>query len=253
MSLRRAAGTVRLARREIYKVVSTNGAKARTLTEGLENRLKADIIAGKIRPRARLRVYEVAQSYGVSATPVREALQRLAEQGFVVLDPQVGARVADLTVEEMSDLYSVRAFIEGEALRRSLVRGDLDWLSRVIAEWESFQRLEAAIEANPSLDSESVDRWIHAHRDLHMTILAACGSPILLRVLDSLYDHSIRYQILLRRNPESVRDSLAEHSDIVDAVVKRDANRAVDIVQTQLALAALRLLSSGDIKEGLTG
>lgn len=228
----------------------------------LENQLKAEIISAVLRPGDRLRVNSVANRFRVSATPVREALQHLAEQGLVQIHPQIGARVAPINVSEMSDLYSVRATFEAEATKRAVIRGDLEWLAAVMDAWEGLRRLETSDTRDGNPEDVDAATWIKAHRDFHRVILSACGSPLMLRFIESLYDHSARYQSVLRGDPVFVRDSPTEHADLVDTILKREADKAAAIVETQLALASLRLLQdlkaytgaldSPDIMEGET-
>lgn len=213
----------------------------KTLSQELEARLRADIISGVLKPRDRLRVNNLAVQHGVSATPIREALQHLAAQGLVHIDPQAGARVASVNLEEMSDLYSVRAMVEAEATRRAILRGGLDWLAKVMNSWEELKVLETTQSSASSLTDAGM--WISAHREFHRTILSACGSPLLLRFIETLYDHSARYQSVLRGNPVFVLDSPTEHAELVEAVLRRDADKAAGIIETQLALASVRLLS----------
>jgi GntR family transcriptional regulator, carbon starvation induced regulator len=225
------------------------GAKGQTIARHLESTIRTDIISGALRPDDRLTVKGLALRYRVSATPVREALQHLAEQAFVQIDPQVGARVAPLRADEVADVYEVRALIESEATRRALLRGDMQWLSRVMREWNALRALETLQGDSPTRDAGDAEAWVTAHRAFHATILSACGSPLLLRFLDTLYDHSARYQSLLRRDAMFVRGSPTEHADLVDALLARDADEAALIVRTQLSLAAVRLL--GDLTSAL--
>jgi GntR family transcriptional regulator, carbon starvation induced regulator len=214
----------------------------RTLTAELESRLRGEILAGNLRPGERLRVGEVARRYHVSATPVREALQRLAEQGLVTIDPQVGARISPISIDDVRDLYYMRSVLEPEALRRSIERGDADWVNRVTREWDQFKRLSERIfqlrDLSPDEEVEATIQLIAGHRALHLTLAGACGSSWALRFLETLYAHSSRYQPTVMRDPDLAKGWIAEHQDIVDAALRRNGELAAAMTRHQLALAS---------------
>jgi DNA-binding GntR family transcriptional regulator len=212
-----------------------------TLTEGLEAALRHDILSGSLQPGTRLRVADLAERYRVSPTPVREGLQRLAEQGLVDLHPQIGARVATLSVDDIRDVYSARSLLELEALRRAIRLGDATWVTDVVREWERFRRLEESMTREGAIDQVRAFEGVTAHRDLHLTILRACDSAWLMRFLETLYAHSVRYQFLLRSTPQAVRVSMQEHEEIVTAVLRRDTETAVRVIGEQLEIATEQL------------
>ena len=214
----------------------------RTLAAELETRLRGEILAGNLKPGERLRVGEVARRYQVSATPVREALQRLAEQGLVTIDPQIGARITPVSIDDVRDLYYMRSVLEPEIVRRSIERGDSQWVQRVTAEWEQFKRLSERIfqlgELSRQEEVEATIELIAGHRALHLTLAGACGSVWSLRFLETLYAHSSRYQPTVMRDPELARGWLSEHQDIVDAALRRNGELAAAMTRHQLALAS---------------
>src|SRR5688572_6357929 len=82
-----------------------------TLTEQLEEALRADILDGVYRPGQRLRASELTDRYGVSATPLREALQRLAAENLVELDPRLGATVSPISEHDLRDIYELLSMV----------------------------------------------------------------------------------------------------------------------------------------------
>lgn len=198
-----------------------------TLTTQLEGALRSDIVAGIHPPGEKLRAGDITSFYGVSATPIREALQRLSAEGLVTLDPKVGARVATVSLEDVRDVFAVRLALESRALELSIRHGDDAWLRDVAA---ALDGLRAVVRARSPRDAtrsrEILLRRVEAHRAFHWALLSASGSPWLLRFIAILHGHSSRYRMLFvrERDPGSwVRD----HEAIVDAVNKRDLGRAV--------------------------
>lgn len=215
-----------------------------TLTSQLEQALRTDIVAGLLEPGRKLRAADLTSLYGVSATPIREAMQRLSAEGLVELDPKVGARVAPISPDDVSDVFAVRLLIEPHALGLSIANGDASWLADLGA---AFERLRAATSARTARDAtswrEAMLESADAHRAFHWTLLAACGSPWLLRFISVLHGHSARYRLLLVRG----RDRpmwLRGHERILDAVRRRDARRAADVLERHTREALDMLIRS---------
>jgi DNA-binding GntR family transcriptional regulator len=178
-----------------------------TLATQLEDALRVDIIEGVLTPGQRLRAADLTARYGVSATPLREALQRLAAQNLVEIDPRLGATVAHISQTDLRDIYWLRELLEGLALERSIERGDDAWERRVTDSWERFK---AHGNKQRTGTAEDALAWSDAHRAFHEALFAACDSPWLLRFVGTLYDHSERYRMLSVRS--RLRDTLEEHA-----------------------------------------
>ena len=219
-----------------------------TLATQLEDALRIDIIEGVLTPGQRLRAGDLTARYGVSATPLREALQRLAAQNLVEIDPRLGATVAEISKTDLRDIYWLRELLEGLALERSIERGDEGWADNVTAAWERFkeqagkQRTDSATEALA---------WSAAHRAFHEAMFAACDSPWLLRFVGALYDHSERYRMLSVRS--RLRDTLEEHAGIYQPVVERRPEEAVTWLRRHLANTVANLEQGIGVPEGGAG
>jgi GntR family transcriptional regulator, carbon starvation induced regulator len=193
-----------------------------TLAEQVEDAIRFDIIEGVLLPGQRLRAGDLADQYDVSATPLREALQRLAAENLVVLDPRVGATVADISIADLRDVYKLRDLLEGVALERSVELGEDAWASQIRTAWEAF-RQESGRRGGHSREDAAV--WSAAHRRLHEALTASCDSPWLLRFVGMLNHHSERYRMLSARAP---RPSLAEHEAIVRHATNHRGKEAVE-------------------------
>ncbi len=202
-----------------------------TLTTQLEEALRTDIVAGLLEPGQKLRAADLTALYGVSATPVREAVQRLSAEGLVELDPKIGARVASISPDGVRDVFAVRLLLETRALELSIANGDSSWLADISA---AFERLRTATSARVTRDGplwrEAMLESAEAHRAFHWGLLAACGSSWLLRFISVLHGHSARYRMLLvhsRDRPAWLRG----HREILDTARRRDARRAVRVLE----------------------
>lgn len=206
-----------------------------TLAAQVEEAIRGDIIVGTLEPGLRLRGSDLAKRYGVSATPLREALQRLAEQKLVELDPRMGATVAPVSRSELEDIYKQRELLEGIALERTILRGDDEWRSHLS---QTYQALEGLADSgNPPAwsDTSSTDawmRWSGIHRAFHDALLEECDSPWLLRFVGILSDHSERYRMLIKRRTR--RNSLEEHRDIYLSAISGDTMAAKQALRRHL-------------------
>ena len=105
---------------------AAGGVERETLTEKVETAMRVDILRGVFLPGSRIRGSEARVRYGVSPTPFREALQRLASDGLVEIDPQSGARVARVSHEDLEDVFALRRLLEREALCRTIRNATAD-------------------------------------------------------------------------------------------------------------------------------
>lgn len=215
-----------------------------TLTAEVENALKADIIHGLWKPGDRIRTTDVSTRYGVSATPAREALQRLAALGFIEEQSQRGARIAGYSTKELLDLYEIRMLLEPVATKRAVESGDAAWLSTMTTSWSRLRSLPAKDPNEWAGRREAIAAWLDAHREFHAALLSACDSPHLLRIVQTMTSHSERFR-MISRGLDTSRDLLAEHEQIYQAVMTRDAEAAADFVRHHLALTVDQLRTGG--------
>lgn len=207
-----------------------------TLALQLEDALRADILSGELRPGQRLRASEIAPRYGVSATPLREALQRLAVEGLVVLDARVGVTVSAISRDDLRDVYETRVTLESEALRRSIATGDDAWLGRVALALDDLRRATPGDGAASSRVAAEVTAraWSRAHREFDVQLYSACASPWLLRFIETLSKRCERYRRAAGQLPDAYAKWLREHDAIFQAARARDADAAVATLQQHL-------------------
>lgn len=217
-------------------------AANRTQASILAEMIRKDIILGVFPPQSKLKIRELAERYEVGTVPLREALSRLVQGGFVEAEDQRGFRVAAASVDELLDISRVRQEIESTALRASIEHGDLNWETRVLA---AFHRLDRT----PMKDASSKmlnPAWEQAHDAYHSALIAGCGSDWLIKICTLLREQADRYrQMSVVAEKHSKRNVGSEHKDLTDAILARDADRACALLQkhfaatTELALARL--------------
>lgn len=233
-------------------------ATAKTLADTAYQRIRSDLLIGRLAPGSRLRPSVLQARYGLGLSPVREALLRLAVEGLVVGEGQRGYAVAPVSLEELEDLTRTRQQIESLALAQAIERGDEEWETGIVA---AFHRLSRTPMPEDPADAEAVSRWERAHRAFHLALVAACGSPWLLRFQVLLIDHSDRYRRARLFDPAAPHHALArggdreaEHRALMEAALARDAVRAAALMQEHLehtaAAAAHRLATPSRVPTG---
>ena len=192
-------------------------AKDEPLAVKISRALAARIISGEIEAGARLRQDHIAEAFGASHVPVREAFRRLESQGLVESEPRRGVRVAGFTADEVREVAEMRAALEALALRHAAPH-----LTKAI--------LDAAEEANLASDhADDVRAWEEANRRFHRLILAPCGMPRLLRAIDDLHTASARFLFSgWRAEWETPTDR--DHRAILTALRAGDVDRAAALL-----------------------
>jgi len=189
-------------------------AKSDTIAAQISRTLASRIIAGEIEAGAKLRQDHIADEFGASHVPVREAFRRLESQGLVVSEPRRGVRVAGFSLDEVREVAEMRAALETLALRNAVPH-----LTRAI--------LDQAEEANRAGDrARDVQAWEKANRTFHRIILTPCGMPRLLNAIDDLHTASARFLFSgWRAEWEAPTDR--DHRAILDALRAGNVETAV--------------------------
>lgn len=209
-----------------------------SLTEAVYERLRSDLLAGRLAPGARLKVSELTQRLEANQGAVREALARLTADGFVETEPQRGYRVKSVSAQELIDLTAVRVNVESECLRRSIKSGDRDWESRVVASHYLLRRLH-----NASAYDEDERSVLHAA--FHEALVSGGNCSWLLQLRKTLEAQSERYMRLFGVSKLIGRDISEEYDRLVTAVLARDAELAVNMLQEHMEKTARDILAVG--------
>lgn len=213
-----------------------------SLTQFAYGRLRADLLACRLRPGQPLPINELCGALSVSLGAVRESLSRLTSEGLVVAEPQRGFRVAPVSLSELRDLTGVRIEIEGRCLARAIAVGDVAWEAKVVAAHHRLSRTPEREQADPQRLNEA---WAEAHSEFHGSLVAACDSPWMLRLREILYAQTERYRRLSVPLDQAGRDIAGEHRDIMEAALRRDAERAVTLLAAHLGATMSVLVAAG--------
>jgi DNA-binding GntR family transcriptional regulator len=205
---------------------------ALTRAEEVYTRLRADILAGRMLPGAKLRFADLMERYDCSTSVVREGLTRLAEQGLVQSEPQHGFRVTPLSDDDLEDLTTARCELEGLVLRLSIEHGDIAWESEIVAAHHALDRTPMESEGDAALMSEE---WTQAHSRFHAALIAACPNQRLRNMALSLRDSAELYRRWSRPiGHDEDRDVPGEHRALMDAALQGNISEAVRLLEDHL-------------------
>jgi DNA-binding GntR family transcriptional regulator len=195
----------------------------RTIAGQVAEWLKAEILAGERAAGTRLRQVEIAQSYGVSTTPVREALAVLQREGLVQHHPQRGAVVFLPSVDDLRHHYEIRAALEALAAAKTAERFEAEWAPPLEA------MLDEMREAPPA------PRYLALNQAFHTMLYAHSGRPQLVTMIAGLRDASSAYLHIYRAQSDFPVGRLdAEHREILAACLARDPHRAAAATRAHL-------------------
>lgn len=217
-SMRLACNPVRVSNMPAVAQKYFAGVPARGRTsEAVTDALREAILDGALAPSTWLREDEIADTFAVSRTPVRDALRRLADEGLAVKTAHQGAVVAPLSIDDILALYVVREDLEGVAARLAAVRCPPDLLENLNATHIRMQRI--AKRSDPQ-------RLAQLNLEFHRTLRLAAGNPYLDRFLIQVEQAVRRLPSTTFAEPGRTTEALTEHQAIIDAVKARDAAAA---------------------------
>ena len=186
-------------------------------TQRVTDDIRKRIIQGQFAPGERLKVEALKVLLDSGASPIREALSLLTSDQLVERYDQRGFRVAPASATHFREILMLRCQLEDIAIRGSIENAS--------TEWE-----EILVLAHHRLEKNTIqhgDEYEALHKLFHTTLLSACGSPILLRFCDQLYDLNIRYRYLAGKSLNYKKRNIAsEHKAILDAVIQRKPDLA---------------------------
>ncbi|MEY4256091.1 MAG: hypothetical protein RLZZ141_1318, partial [Pseudomonadota bacterium] len=218
--------------------MSTASARAYDLIRSL-------ILEGRFAPGERLKEEELTDLCGVSRTPVREGLRRLAIEGLVVVTPHQGAQVAAIGDGELEEIYALRAMIEGHAAGRAallIAEQDIAKLKALASEMEAAVRDANRHEVGAA---ELNARFTPANSEFHRIILDAAMSPRLAAMASLVVEIPLILRTLARYSEEELMRSLQHHRELIAAFEARDEDWARSVMRSHVLAASHAVVRPG--------
>jgi DNA-binding GntR family transcriptional regulator len=219
-------------------VAETENLAQNQLRHVIAKRLRAAILASEIKPGEWLRQEQLAQRFGVSHTPVREALQDLVGEGLVEHIPYRGIRVIEFSVTDLVDLYASRAFLESLAARdaaQNITAEQLAELKRLSDEMEQ-QRIQ-----------KDWMEYRQLNRRFHQVIYSASEHAYLIRTLDQMWNAFPTMMLgnfpatAARPIPQRGASDKQEHLEIIAALETRNSERAEQLMRAHVEESGRRI------------
>lgn len=210
----------------------TQTIQTRTLADVVADRVATEIVSGVIKPGEALGEAEVAARLGVSRSPVREAIRRLAAEGLVQIVPRRGAVVTSLSEADGTNLYEVRALLEGLCVRHVVEEGSADATKALDA---LFRQMEVAAR------TEDAATYYELNARFHLTLYGLCPNVTIRDLIAQLWRKTMRYRMILADNRGRVQRSLRAHKELMQAIKAGDGAGAEEIVRRMTREAGVEL------------
>jgi DNA-binding GntR family transcriptional regulator len=187
-------------------------------------KLRREIIKGTLQPGQKLVMANLAKSFGISETPVREAIRRLESDGYVTFTPHSGAVVTRIDDREFSEIYLIRISLEGLATRLAvpfISQNDISWLKK------KNQEMKIAVQKN------RYERLARLNKDFHLRIYKAAPYSRLYKMISDLWDAFERWPSIFSYVPERAESAIREHEKIIEALLTKDIDGADRLMKEQ--------------------
>jgi DNA-binding GntR family transcriptional regulator len=212
-------------------------AERHALVDRVATELRRRVLNGDLPSGSRLPQAALAAEFGVSRTPIREALRQLQAGGLVEVHPNRGALVRGLSVREIRDAYEVRAELEALAAELAATRIRHEQLDRLLDAQAQFRDgLARTVEAREARDDDGEEQavlWGLANDQFHLVIQEASGNEVLRAALGQLHHSFPRdlTKIVLAESTPLLRANVLEHEEIIESLQRRDPVAARELMR----------------------
>lgn len=211
--------------------------KHQTLRERILETIRDAIITGSMKPGEKVAEPELAERFGISRTPIREAFRQLESEGYLKVIPRKGAVVAAFTQKDVEEFYAIKSILEGYAARKACER---------LTEKE-IEKLEHINDKLRHLAGDGdVKHFFKVHNDFHDLFLHSAGNDKLYELISSLVGKFQRLRLASLSLPGRMGMSVEEHDKIIEAFCRRDPDEAERLVRKNAEYGGRVLMQGGD-------
>ena len=203
-----------------------------SLTEKIYHNLRSDILTGIFKDKEELKENTIAKRYGVSRTPVREAIRQLALEGLVDTIPNKGAFVHSIHQKDVNDAYAMRSLLEGLAAR---------WAVANITKEQLEEMEEILYMSEYHRKKENWEQVYKCDNKFHDLLYAASGSYLLEHTLSTLHEYVQKVRKFVLTDEERAKISFEEHGEILNAIRNKQADEAEKLAVRHMEKAVERL------------
>lgn len=206
-----------------------------TLRERILETIRDAILKGILRPGEKVSEPELAERFGISRTPIREAFRQLESEGYLTVIPRKGAVVVDLSERDVEEFYAIKSILEGYAARIAATRmseRDIDKLEMLNRRLSQYAR------------ENDARNFYKTHQEFHDLFVAAAGNSKLAELIDQLGLKFSRMRMAALAVPGRMETSVQEHRKIIEALRERNGEKADTMVQETAGLGSRLLRES---------
>jgi DNA-binding GntR family transcriptional regulator len=207
------------------QILNTVLLRSPPLHDNVTDALRDLIVSGELLPGTKVREHALCTRFGISRTPLREALKVLASEGLVQLMPRRGAFVAELTQTEIDELFPIMAALEALAAETAcsrLTNENIEMLRQMHRQMYAFHAASAEKD------------YLQLNRQIHLALFEIAGNASLTAIYEQLLVriHSVRF--VARKTPEQWQRAVDEHVEIMAAIERRDGPHLADLLKSHL-------------------
>ncbi|MCR6545350.1 GntR family transcriptional regulator [Dehalobacterium formicoaceticum] len=226
------------------KLLPVNLESYRPLGDIVFETIREAIISGYLRPGERLMEVQLAEEMGVSRTPVREAIRKLEQEGFLVIVPRKGAYVAGISLKDIADVFEIRASMESLAAGLAAQR---------ITEEELNTLKDMVVSFAESADHHDLKDIVHTDTDFHDIIYKASRNERLIPIINNLREQIQRYRATSLAFPGRIKITVEEHRKMVEAISNKNVVLAQNLARAHVENAMDSMLVALKSSNQLSG
>ncbi len=197
------------------------------LSVQISKKIEDEIIYGRLPPGTKLDEAKLCEKYGVSRTPIREALKLLASEGLVEIRPRRGAVIPTLNIVTLFEMFEVMAYLEGMCGRLA---------ARRINEEEKIELLALHNQCKEYLTEDNTESYYEANRRFHFFLYQLSHNSFLIEQASNLHNRLHPYRRLQLRVNNRMQHSFDEHQKIVDAITNSDEDLAESLLKEHVSV-----------------
>lgn len=206
-----------------------------TLREKILEMIRDAILKGTMKPGERVSEPELAERFGISRTPIREAFRQLESEGYLVVVPRKGAIVASLSERDIEEFYAIKIILEGFAAKMAAEK---------LTE-KDIERLETINERLSKIAEEGdIKNFFRVHNEFHDLFIKAAGNDKLYEMINQLVMRFKRLRLASLAQPGRMEISVEEHRNMIEAFKNHDGERADSLVRHAATIGAGVLIQS---------
>ena len=205
------------------------------LREAICESLRNAIKKGKLKPGERLMEVQLAEELGISRTPVREAIRKLEQEGYVIMLPRRGTYVSSVSVHDVQEIFEIRTALESLSTGLAARRIEND-------ELEQLQKLLSAIEGY--IEKRDIDNIVKTDIEFHDLLYHVSRNERLSQIISNLKEQLSRFRTLSMSYPGRLEETLEEHREMVEAIASGDVEAAREAAERHMVRAEETLLKA---------